>query len=184
MTEEEALTIKVPPEKEPTTWLISDPHFDHRNIIKYCSRPFNSLEEMNNLILTNWKANIREDDLVFFLGDMAYGRDSRSPRWWLTQLPGVKVYLKGSHDHGIRPTSVLPGVHIVVPYIILETDTRDFLLIHVPENTPEWYEGWVVHGHHHNYNPYMDKTKRWVNISVERTNYGPINVTKLLEDTN
>lgn len=32
----------------------SDTHFNHANIIKFCERPFGSIEEMNEALIANW----------------------------------------------------------------------------------------------------------------------------------
>lgn len=34
-------------------FLIGDPHFWHRNIIRYCDRPFATVEEMNEALIKN-----------------------------------------------------------------------------------------------------------------------------------
>jgi len=179
----------VPREEEAWTWLVSDPHFDHENIIRYCDRPFETVAEMNDCILSNWNNNIKPDDLVFFLGDMAFGRGSRKPRWWLGELNGRKVYLKGSHDNGIRSASAGLGDNVlcVADVAILVTDVCSYMLVHDPSNVPDWWRGWVVHGHVHDNRPYMDtKTwyrRRYVNVSVEVTGYKPITVKQLVADT-
>src|SRR4030042_3059261 len=90
------------------TFFISDTHFDHFNIIKYCNRPFESIEEMNATILTHWNNTIAKNDLVFFLGDMSFGRNSRKPKWWTQNLNGRIIYFKGSHDKGMRPNMQKP----------------------------------------------------------------------------
>lgn len=169
--------------KETSTWIISDPHFDHKNIIRYTNRPFWSIEQMNEHILWNWNNKIKSDDLVFFLGDMAFGRGSRKARWWLTQLNGRKIYLKGSHDKEIRPTSVLDKVLFVCDCVVLRTDACTYLLVHDSFNKPYWFHGWVVHGHYHDTRPYLDTKWKRVNVSVEMTDYKPITVRQLVTDT-
>ena len=57
-------------------WLIGDTHFDHANIIKYCSRPFGSVEEMEEILIQNWNKVVGEEDKVFMIGDFALcGKD-------------------------------------------------------------------------------------------------------------
>ena len=49
-------------------WFIADPHFDHKNIIKYCERPFNTVEEMNQTLIERWNSVVKKDDKVFCIG--------------------------------------------------------------------------------------------------------------------
>ena len=37
-------------------WMISDCHFFHGNIIKYCNRPYSSISEMNEQLIINWNS--------------------------------------------------------------------------------------------------------------------------------
>ena len=59
------------------TFLVADLHLGHANIIKYCNRPFSSVEEMNDALISNWNNTIGEEDRVFFLGDFALGSKER-----------------------------------------------------------------------------------------------------------
>jgi calcineurin-like phosphoesterase family protein len=162
------------------TWLISDTHFDHENIIKYCNRPFITVTEMNNKLLNNWNNTINDDDNVFFLGDMAFGRNSKSARWWLTQLKGNKIFIKGSHDKGIRSTSIIDKKTVVVDnYFLTKINDLSILLIHNPINVPAWHYGWVIHGHVHNNEPFLNFDTKRINVSAEVLNYKPININIL-----
>lgn len=75
----------------------SDTHFGHQNIIRFCDRPFSSVEEMNEALVENWNNVVSEDDEIFHLGDVALGK------WveWdgiLTRLNGHKTLVVGNHE--------------------------------------------------------------------------------------
>ena len=164
-------------------WLISDTHFDHTNIIRYCNRPFRTTEVMNNTILRNWHGTIAPNDVVYFLGDMAFGRDSRNSRWWVAQLCGKIVWVKGSHDKGIHTTSVIGGVERVVKSRVISCDGVAFLLVHdVFDAIVNGWKGWVIHGHNHNNRPHIDNRfgRKQVNVSVEVINYRPISLAQVV----
>jgi calcineurin-like phosphoesterase family protein len=81
------------------TFLISDTHFDHQNIIKYCNRDFKNKDDMNTFLLDSWNNTIKNSDTVYFLGDLRYGRGSHPMNYWLEQLNGNIIFIAGSHDN-------------------------------------------------------------------------------------
>lgn len=54
-------------------YFIADTHFNHENIIKYCNRPFNNTQEMNEYIIQKWNSVVKSNDIVYHLGDVGFG---------------------------------------------------------------------------------------------------------------
>ncbi len=59
-------------------WFISDTHFFHANILKFLNkqeqriRPFQSLEEMHELMIERWNSVVKDRDYVYHLGDVTF----------------------------------------------------------------------------------------------------------------
>lgn len=81
-------------------YFTSDHHFGHANIIKYCNRPFSSLEEMNSVMLERWNKTIKQNDTVYYLGDIALN-NYQYVKQLLPKLKGTIYYIKGNHDRHI-----------------------------------------------------------------------------------
>jgi calcineurin-like phosphoesterase family protein len=47
----------------------ADFHFGHANIIRYCNRPFATVEEMDQAIVERLNASVKRDNVLYFLGD-------------------------------------------------------------------------------------------------------------------
>lgn len=92
---------KVKPLKINTTetkiWFTSDTHFGHQNILKFCERPFNSVEEMDNVIIERWNSKVGKDDIVFHLGDFAFASNKRWQEL-ISYLNGKIYLILGNHD--------------------------------------------------------------------------------------
>lgn len=79
-------------------WFTSDTHFNHRNIIKYCNRPFVSVEEMNEKIINNFNSLVGTKDTVFHLGDFCIQHRLDEWMYFLQRLNGRIHLIKGNHD--------------------------------------------------------------------------------------
>lgn len=58
-------------------YYISDLHFGHKNVIKYCNRPFKNTDEMREGLISRWNSKVKPSDTVYILGDMFYGAKER-----------------------------------------------------------------------------------------------------------
>lgn len=157
-----------------TIFLLSDTHLNHRNIIKYCNRPFSDVDEMNDTIVKNWNKTVKEDDTVHFLGDLCFPRGEKDAEYWLSKLNGkINTSIKGNHDkEGIDS-------------YYLDYKGYTFMLVHFPQNRGDW-ENWMIHGHKHsndiNTFPFINMKNKTVNVSVEMINYTPVNIDRIIEE--
>jgi calcineurin-like phosphoesterase family protein len=161
-------------------FVTSDLHLDHENIIKYCKRPFLDAADMNQTLVQNWNNTIGNKDTVYFLGDLAYGKERRSTDYWLKQLNGNVFFIKGNHDESNE-------IKFYVNFI-LEYANHKFFLTHRPENVPFNWNDWAICGHNHNNNlrkyPFIDKENKRINISVELTKYKPVDMDYIIKQIN
>lgn len=82
------------------SFFTADNHFFHVNkkgtgIIDYSNRPFNNIEQMNQVLISNWNSKVKDKDLVYILGDFCFGKNCREI---LLSLKGRKILIVGSHD--------------------------------------------------------------------------------------
>jgi calcineurin-like phosphoesterase family protein len=133
------------------------------------------VDEMNQTLLDRYNEVDRDDSNVFFVGDMSFGRGSRKPKWWLSQLRGHITYFKGSHDHGIRPTN-MENCH---DDMILDTGVGKVYIVHEPARVPSDWNGWVIHGHTHDTR--LISRPRHVCVCVEAIDYRPISLDQIRE---
>lgn len=66
--------------------------------VNYDNRPFCSLEEMHNVILSKWNKKVTNGDTVYFIGDTAMRGHNDDVIALVAQLKGRKVLVKGNHD--------------------------------------------------------------------------------------
>lgn len=61
----------------------SDTHFCHDRILQMQPRPFTSIVEHDEHIIERWNSVVREQDIVYHLGDFAFqlGINSDRIRW-------------------------------------------------------------------------------------------------------
>ena len=157
-------------------FLIADLHLGHANIIRYCSRPFlvSDVREMNHVLIKNWNYTISPESRVYYLGDLRYGTDALPAGQYRKKLRGCITFIDGNHDDPV------PGA---VPFLTLKYRGFVFLLVHDPALAPKGFDGWIIHGHHHNndlrHYPFIDFTHRRINVSAEVIGYVPENLNTI-----
>ena len=115
------------------TWVWSDLHLRHANIIKYCKRPFANARDMDGTMMTAWKSVVGADDTVLNGGDVALaGRLDKSGRAGIREAPGRKLLMVGNHDFN-RKTGLLDAAgHGIATGIVRINTDPPMVLTHVP----------------------------------------------------
>ena len=72
----------------------SDLHFDHLNILKFEpeSRPFNTIDEMNEALIKKWNDKVKQDDEVYILGDFCFDNRGDRATYFLKKTERQEVF--------------------------------------------------------------------------------------------
>jgi len=176
---ESPVTLPLDENDERDVWIWSDLHFGHKNIIRFSERPYDDVEQMNEHLVANHNDYVKENDIVIWVGDVAFGNDDFA-NGILDQCNGYKILIVGNHDFTKRKLRNLnfDEVHLIQHYII---DDVDLVLTHYPmDNLVEPYIN--VHGHLHAFPPknYYSDSNQHINVNCEFHNYKPINLNEIV----
>ena len=176
-------------------WLISDIHFNHNKDFLYGDRGFDTVHNMNNQLLKNFKETINYNDIVFILGDNWLG--DLNEGWALfQQVPGIKYLIRGNHDTDTRwdfltEKSILnPFINILGEAATVKIHGYLFFLSHYPTATTNFndYEKPLQHrvlnisGHTHSTEKWQKDVPSSYNVSLEAHNLCPVNIDTIISD--
>ena len=175
-----------------TIWFTSDSHFCHKNIIKYCDRPFLDVEEMNSELIRRWNSEVAEDDVVYHLGDIYLGPADRA-RSLLSALNGRIILIRGNHDRHSKDWYLQRGIAEMYPSLFLYAGGKRILLTHEPDKDTGYRigEDYDLHffGHIHNdthRGAYPAVAHNGACLCVELWNYYPValeTIVRLCDET-
>lgn len=157
-------------------YVIGDTHWQHKNIVKYCGRPY----DHERMMLKRWKRTIKDTDVVLHLGDLFFGSYDRFAEQIAPKLTGEKYIILGNHDKRKYDYEAL-GFTVVKPFS-LKYRNYTVSFDHYPKLLPEWERRLHVHGHIHNNGYSQGEPFRHgnINVSVEVLDYRPHRATRLL----
>ena len=168
------------------TWATADFHFQHANIIKYCKRPFSSLEEMDLVLIKNFNNKVKKDDLVYHIGDFCFKNSPGGKKgegglnranYYRSKLNGNFIFIRGNHDCN-------NGVKTAIERIVINFGGYRINLVHNPEHRSFNYELNIV-GHVHN-NWKIQRFKKdfrftdCCNVGIDVWNYSPVKLTDVI----
>lgn len=173
----------------------------HANIIKYCKRPFESAERMDETIIDNWNELISKNDLVFFLGDFSMSKEAYTKILPLLQFKKM-FFILGNHDRKSTLKEVgsrnVCGEIEIHKNLTIKYDEQYYFLTHRPINAHPEYP--TICGHVHEkwkvlekgasikeFSRKTDTTKEIelnnsiVNVGIDVHDFFPIKLAKVLE---
>lgn len=148
-------------------FFIADTHFGHKNIIGYNRPEFDNLEHMHTTMIDRWNAIVRPKDIVWHLGDVAFGKDNLH---YLAQLNGDLRLILGNHD-----TIPIEKYQLYFRRIFGTVAYKKAILTHVPIHPQQFFRFKLnIHGHVHHKDPVLMQDKRYFNVCADHVNLTPV----------
>jgi calcineurin-like phosphoesterase family protein len=171
-------------------YFTSDWHFCHKNIITYCNRPFESVDQMNDTIINNINSVVSEQDIIYHLGDVGFA-DIKKLYALRQRIKCKRIYnIWGNHDGKLRRDISKGYADFFVKcsdYFELQEYGIQFVLCHYPMLS--WnrqnHGSIMLHGHTHQSNRvtevYDIAIPNLINVGVDAWDYYPVSVNRIIE---
>jgi len=163
----------------------ADWHFFHENVMKYCDRPFETVEQMNETIINNYNAKVPRNGHVYVLGDIGFaGPQKLGPL--LEKLNGTKYLIRGNHDFKLKKVFLLKHFAWVKDLYELkfehESIRHSIMLCHYAMRVwnKKHYGAWHLYGHSHGTLP-EDKSLWTMDVGVDCNNFSPLSIDDVKE---
>lgn len=164
------------------TWFISDTHFFHKNILEFSSRPFFTVEDMNECLIKNWNDYVAPHDIVYHLGDFAMGTNFDELETICGSLNGHIHLVPGNHDTNRKLEIYARYFTIESP--LLHLRKPDVVLCHFPLAVWDGGQRNRPHFHGHSHGTFIQEGRRLdVGVDVAPI-YRPKHWEELEEEVN
>lgn len=137
------------------TWVTSDLHFGHKNIMSFCpvtrAHYNNDVDYMNEKMVMEWNEKVSPEDLVYILGDVAFLPAQKAAEY-MNRCNGRKILIEGNHDRKtLNDPTFRKCFEEVHSYLRLIYEGTVICMFHYP--IAEWdqmHRGAIhLHGHLH-----------------------------------
>jgi calcineurin-like phosphoesterase family protein len=137
------------------TFITSDLHWGHKNIMKFCpqsrARFRDDVDYMNEAMVREWNEIVEPEDLVYILGDVAFLPAVKAAEF-MRRCNGRKILVQGNHDRKTLNDPVFRSCFEEIHhYLDINYNGTKICMFHYP--IAEWdqmHRGAVhFHGHLH-----------------------------------
>jgi calcineurin-like phosphoesterase family protein len=167
-------------------WFTADTHFGHANIIRYSNRPFEFVEEMDDVLIENINKVVGSDDILYHLGDWSYGSGTDKVRDYRIRIRCQHIILiLGNHDKEIEKhlgfyRTLFKEIHPMG--LEIQAGAQPMTLCHYAMRV--WNQShrgsWHLYGHSHGSLP-EDPTSLSFDVGVDCCNYRPLSLDEVAE---
>jgi calcineurin-like phosphoesterase family protein len=171
-----------------SVFFTSDQHFGHENIIRYCDRPFASVETMDREMIHRWNEVVGPKDIVFHLGDFTLGDWSMAHKYFSKLTGYIKVLSYPWHhdrrwledaEFDFRIELLPPMVVLEIPGLGKDGHPLAITMCHYP--VAVWdrrhYGAWHLHGHSHGRH---DSSAHSLDVGVDCHDFRPVSLTEIM----
>lgn len=174
----------------------SDLHFCHNRGFLYEPRGFSSIEEHDSVIIENWNKIVKNNDVVFLLGDLMLN-DNENGIKKLNRLNGTIYYIRGNHCSNARcvlykeQTNIIPlcGDFFTSWASLEKIKGYNLYLSHYPTYT-SYIENMAplkqhilnLHGHTHSKDKFYQDIPFMYNVALDAHNNTPVSFDEIISD--
>lgn len=158
-------------------------YLGHRGISSMQNRPFENIQEMNQILIQNYNAVVHKNDTVYILGDISHHLPMDRANELISRLNGKKILIKGNHDK----KDDLELFEEICDFKTVSLNGLYFALMYYPMlSWPKKNSGSIqLHGHIHAHEEYNLQNKadgiRRYDVGVDANNYYPVLVKQIIE---
>ncbi len=152
----------------------SDEHYFHKNIIKYCDRPFDDVQQMKEKKINNHNQVVGVNDTTIHCGDFSFGSKELTYKKVISRLNGKHVFLKGDHDKWLGKSGSYMWLKRIQgqPIICAHYMMRTWWLSH--------WNSWNLFGHSHGGMNDLTVGKQ-MDVGVDSNNFYPVSFDDIKE---
>lgn len=170
----------------------SDTHFSHNKSFLYEPRGFKSAEEMNEAIVERWNKVVKQNDVVYHLGDTMLNDNEKGIECF-KRLNGRIFIIYGNHDTFNRVDALFDACRYKLEggwwAFVIKHGKQSIYLSHYPTLTSNFdqkhFSQHVInlHGHTHQQTNWLDPTNPFMyHVGVDSHNCTPVHIDEIMSD--